>query len=164
MGHSSDADWGKYWLAFQLVRHSNWWQSERTSGVISPPVVTQHKVTDFFLLPERHEYPMMQLDCVSKLKPTASAHVSDIQLLQALWCCSQIFFLGRQHSHFHMKLSHHFSWQLTVAWCGFFFYTFLIFPQTGLAEPRGGPEEKFKQLLEPDEHFKLGKFGWRGFF
>lgn len=41
----------------------------------------------------------------------------------------------------------------------FLFYTFLIFPQTGLAEPRGGPEEKFKQLLEPDERFKLGKFG-----
>lgn len=139
MGHSSDADWGKYWLAFQLVRHSNWWQSERTSGVISPPVVTQHKVTDFFLLPERHEYPMMQLDCVSKLKPTASAHVSDIQLLQALWCCSQIFFLGRQHSHFHMKLSHHFSWQLTVAWCGFFcFLHFPNFPSNRLSWAKRG--------------------------
>lgn len=46
-----------------------------------------------------------------------------------------------------MKLSRHFFWQLTLAWCvsfffflSFFLYTLLIFfrPQTGLTEPRRG--------------------------
>lgn len=94
--------------------------------------------------------------------------MSDIQLLQALWCCSQIFLLGWQHSHFHMKLSHHFFWQLTAAWCVSLLFFFLLhfpnFSQTGLAEPRGGPGEKFNLQLEPDEHFKFHTLGWRAFF
>lgn len=89
-----------------------------------PLAVTQHK----------NLYLMMQLDCVSKLLPTASARVSDIQLLQALWRFSQIsLFLspsGRQHSHFHTKLSRHFCWQknLKKEPTFFFFNTFLISP------------------------------------
>lgn len=57
---------------------------------------------------------------------------------------------------------------LLAADCGlmFFFSAFSHFPNfPGLAEPRGGPGKKFKQLLEPCEHFKLHKFGWSwGFF
>lgn len=71
----------------------------------------------------------MQLDCMSKLLPAAWARVSDIQLLQALWCFSHISLLpspsGRQHSHFHTKLPLHFCWKLTP-W--FFFQQFLNFP------------------------------------
>ena len=66
-----------------------------------------------------------------------------------------------------MKLSHHFFWQLTAAWCVsllFFFLHFPNFSQTGLAEPRGGPGEKFNLQLEPDERFKLHTLGWRAFF
>lgn len=74
---------------------------------LQPLTVTQRKNLDL----------MMQLDRVSKLLPAAWARVSDIQLLQALWCFSHISLLpspsGRQHSHFHMKLPRHFCWKLT---------------------------------------------------
>lgn len=46
----------------------------------------------------------------------------------------------------------------------FFLLHFPNFSQTGLAEPRGGPGEKFNLQLEPDEHFKFHTLGWRAFF
>lgn len=100
------------WMSVQLVMRSD----IRSPGSIG---VTQHK-----LLP---------LDAIRPRVKTIANSIGpcDWHSITAgpLVLLSHLFLLSwRQQSHFHMKLSHHFCWQVTPAW----FFFFLYFPNFSL--------------------------------
>lgn len=153
--------------------HSSW-HDTATGDIVRghqesfpPQDMTQHKITGFSFpkfFQERCEYPTMHLHCISGCSKAQ----------QPLWVTfnycrpfGDVFTFSSLDDSTLISI-----WNYTISSLGswlrldvFLFCFFSHFPNfSSLAEPRGGPGEKFKELLEPCEHFKLHKFGWRGFF
>lgn len=142
-----------FWL--QQTEDCSWWSSE-VSGCLCSWWCAVTSGASLWL--STNFYLLMQLDHVSKLLPTASAHVSDIQLLQALWCFSHIFFSSLGDS---SLIS---IWNCPIISAGrwlqldffFYIYTFLIsHPKGRISSAKWASREKFKQLIKPDESINL---------
>lgn len=128
------------WVSVQLVMRSD----IRSPGSI---VVTQHKLLPLDAIRPRVKTIANSIDPCDWHSVTAGPLV----------LLSHLFLLScRQQSHFHMKLSHHFCWQVTPAWVFFFFYTFLISPpKARIISAKWASRGKFKQLIKPDESINL---------
>lgn len=129
--------------------------------------MTQHEVTGSSFLPQRHEYPMTQLDRISNCSHPHQPLWVTFNYCRPFGAALKYSYLDDSIliSIWNYPIISSGSWlRLDVFLSFFFLLHFPNFSQTGLAEPRGGPGEKFNLQLEPDEHFKLHTLGWRAFF